>query len=158
MPVKKTSKLPVPVKIKRADTSLETIREKMQTLGITEAAVSDAVLWSRKRKSGSRKCIYFSSCYSFKFDTIFIAVVQHNISYPNCNDGFFYRVFNIQTHQIKKRRRTQVHPSALSWCNVWSCNFFDNEIDGIIVNLSFLKFPLQKIKDNYAIISTLPDW
>jgi hypothetical protein len=64
MPVKKKSQLPVPVKIKRADASLETIRQKMQKLGITQTAVSDAVKWARKRIKG--KGDDWSPCYSLE--------------------------------------------------------------------------------------------
>lgn len=41
----------VPVKITRADTALESIRDKMEKLAITEADVKEAVKWARKRKS-----------------------------------------------------------------------------------------------------------
>ena len=43
----------VPVKITRADAALESIRDKMEKLAITEADVKEAVKWTRKRKSVS---------------------------------------------------------------------------------------------------------
>jgi hypothetical protein len=43
----------VPVKITRADAALESIRDKMEKLGIVEADVQEAVKWARKRKSVS---------------------------------------------------------------------------------------------------------
>ena len=43
----------VPVKITRADAALESIRDKMEKLAITEADVKEAVKWARKRKSVS---------------------------------------------------------------------------------------------------------
>lgn len=49
--VEKNRILLVPVKITRADASLEQIREKMKTLGISDNDVHDAVRWARKRKN-----------------------------------------------------------------------------------------------------------
>jgi hypothetical protein len=43
----------VPVKITRADAALESIRDKMEKLGIVESDVQEAVKWARKRKSVS---------------------------------------------------------------------------------------------------------
>jgi hypothetical protein len=43
----------VPVKITRADAALESIRDKMEKLAITEADVKEAVKWARKRKNVS---------------------------------------------------------------------------------------------------------
>jgi hypothetical protein len=43
----------VPVKITRADATLEGIRDKMEKLAMTEAEVKEAVTWVRKRKSVS---------------------------------------------------------------------------------------------------------
>ena len=43
----------VPVKITRADTALESIRNKMEKLAITEEDVKEAVKWARKRKNVS---------------------------------------------------------------------------------------------------------
>lgn len=43
----------VPVKITRADAALESIRDKMEKLGIQETEVQEAVKWARKRKSVS---------------------------------------------------------------------------------------------------------
>ena len=43
----------VPVKITRADAALESIRDKMEKLAITETDVKEAVTWARKRKSVS---------------------------------------------------------------------------------------------------------
>ncbi len=40
----------VPVKVPPIISSLESIREKMEKLGITEGDVSDAVIWARKKK------------------------------------------------------------------------------------------------------------
>lgn len=40
----------VPVKVTPIATSLESIREKMDKLGISEGDVADAVAWARKRK------------------------------------------------------------------------------------------------------------
>ena len=39
----------MPVKITPADMNLESIRNKMEKLGITESAVGDAVKWARKK-------------------------------------------------------------------------------------------------------------
>ncbi len=39
-----------PVKIVPADRTLESIREKMKKLGITEEDVSKAIRWARKRR------------------------------------------------------------------------------------------------------------
>jgi hypothetical protein len=41
----------VPVKITRADATLDGIRDKMEKLGITEGDVKEGVAWARKRKS-----------------------------------------------------------------------------------------------------------
>jgi hypothetical protein len=41
----------VPVKITRADATLDGIRDKMEKLGITEGDVKEGVKWARKRKS-----------------------------------------------------------------------------------------------------------
>jgi bifunctional DNA-binding transcriptional regulator/antitoxin component of YhaV-PrlF toxin-antitoxin module len=41
----------VPVKVKPVSTSLESIREKMERLGIAEKDVEGAVRWARKRQS-----------------------------------------------------------------------------------------------------------
>jgi len=41
----------VPVKITRADTALESIRNKMEKLAIKEEDITRAVKWVRKRKS-----------------------------------------------------------------------------------------------------------
>jgi hypothetical protein len=49
--IEKNRILLVPVKITRADASLEQIREKMKTLGISDTDVHDAVRWARKRKN-----------------------------------------------------------------------------------------------------------
>ena len=43
----------VPIKIASADAELESIRDKMEKLAITEADVKEAVTWARKRKSVS---------------------------------------------------------------------------------------------------------
>lgn len=40
----------LPVKITPADTALERVRDKMERLGITEADVTQAVTWARKKK------------------------------------------------------------------------------------------------------------
>ena len=40
----------VPVKVTPITSSLESIREKMEKLGITEGDVTDAVVWARKKK------------------------------------------------------------------------------------------------------------
>lgn len=40
----------VPVKVTPITSSLESIREKMEKLGITEGDVADAVVWARKKK------------------------------------------------------------------------------------------------------------
>jgi len=40
----------VPVKVTPIATSLESIREKMEKLGISEGDVVDAVAWARKKK------------------------------------------------------------------------------------------------------------
>lgn len=40
----------VPVKITKADATLEAVRDKMQRLGINDADVSEALGWARKRK------------------------------------------------------------------------------------------------------------
>ena len=40
----------VPVKITRADATLDGIRDKMEKLGITEGDVKEGVEWARKRK------------------------------------------------------------------------------------------------------------
>jgi hypothetical protein len=40
----------VPVKVTPINTSLESIREKMEKLGITEGNVADAVTWARKNR------------------------------------------------------------------------------------------------------------
>jgi hypothetical protein len=40
----------VPVKMTPISLSLESIREKMEKLGITEGDVTDAVVWARKKK------------------------------------------------------------------------------------------------------------
>ena len=40
----------VPVKVTPIATSMESIREKMEKLGIAEGDVADAVAWARKRK------------------------------------------------------------------------------------------------------------
>jgi hypothetical protein len=40
----------VPLKISPADTNAESIREKLEKLGVTENDVADAVRWARKRK------------------------------------------------------------------------------------------------------------
>ena len=40
----------VPVKMTPIGLSLESIREKMEKLGITEGDVTDAVVWARKKK------------------------------------------------------------------------------------------------------------
>ncbi|MBI1919939.1 MAG: AbrB/MazE/SpoVT family DNA-binding domain-containing protein [Geobacter sp.] len=40
----------VPVKVSPIVTSLESIREKMEKLGISEGDVADAVAWARKKK------------------------------------------------------------------------------------------------------------
>lgn len=40
----------VPVKVTPIATSLESIREKMEKLGISEGDVADAVKWARKKK------------------------------------------------------------------------------------------------------------
>jgi hypothetical protein len=40
----------VPVKMTPITSSLESIREKMEKLGITEGDVTDAVAWARKKK------------------------------------------------------------------------------------------------------------
>lgn len=39
----------VPVKVTPITSSLESIREKMEKLGITEGDVTDAVVWARKK-------------------------------------------------------------------------------------------------------------
>ncbi len=39
-----------PVKLSPVDNSLGIIREKMKKLGITEADVSDAIQWARRKK------------------------------------------------------------------------------------------------------------
>jgi hypothetical protein len=41
----------VPIKIASADAELESIRDKMKKLAITEADVKEAVTWARKQKS-----------------------------------------------------------------------------------------------------------
>lgn len=40
----------VPLKITPADTNLQSIREKLEKLGVTESDVANAVRWARKRK------------------------------------------------------------------------------------------------------------
>jgi len=40
----------VPVKVTPIATSLESIREKMEKLGISEGDIVDAVAWARKKK------------------------------------------------------------------------------------------------------------
>lgn len=49
--LEKNGILLVPVKITRADATLDGIRDKMQKLGITESDVKEGVAWARKRKS-----------------------------------------------------------------------------------------------------------
>jgi hypothetical protein len=44
----------VPVKITRADAALESIRDKMKKLAITEEDIARAVKWARKRKKRIR--------------------------------------------------------------------------------------------------------
>ena len=39
-----------PVKITRADVTLEGVREKLEKLGITEGDVTEAVKWARKKR------------------------------------------------------------------------------------------------------------
>ena len=49
--LEKNGILLVPVKITRADATLDGIRDKMEKLGITEGDVKEGVEWARKRKS-----------------------------------------------------------------------------------------------------------
>ena len=48
--LEKNGILLVPVKITRADATLDGIRDKMEKLGITEGDVKEGVEWVRKRK------------------------------------------------------------------------------------------------------------
>ncbi len=48
--VKERKIILVPVKITRADLTLEGVREKLRKLGVTQSDVAEAVKWARKKK------------------------------------------------------------------------------------------------------------
>lgn len=48
--VKERKIILMPVKISRADMTLEGVREKLRKLGITESDVTEAVKWAREKK------------------------------------------------------------------------------------------------------------
>jgi len=48
--VKERKIILMPVRITRADMTLEGIREKLKKLGITEGDVTEAVKWTRKKR------------------------------------------------------------------------------------------------------------
>jgi hypothetical protein len=48
--VKERKIILMPVKITRADETLEGVREKLKKLGVTESDVDEAVKWARRKK------------------------------------------------------------------------------------------------------------
>ena len=48
--VKERKIILMPVKITRADITLDGVREKLEKLGITEGDVTEAVKWARKKR------------------------------------------------------------------------------------------------------------
>jgi hypothetical protein len=48
--VKERKIILMPVKITRADETLEGVREKLKKLGVTESDVAEAVKWARRKK------------------------------------------------------------------------------------------------------------